>query len=54
MKYGEYVRTRNGKIRKIVDMVAQFYVIEEVTFDEKVNRNNIAYTAEDIVNHSYF
>lgn len=52
MKYGDYIRTKTGKIRKIVDTVAQYYLIKEVTFDEKVNRNDIGYTAEDIIKHS--
>ena len=52
IEVGDYVRTKTGKIRKIVEKLAQYYLIEKVTFDEIVNCNNTAYEDGDIVNHS--
>lgn len=47
IEVGEYVRTRNGKIRKVKDTVAQYYITDRLNI-----LDNNQFEKEDIVKHS--
>lgn len=47
IEVGEYVRTRNGKIRKVKDTVAQYYITDRLNI-----LDNNQFVKEDIVKHS--
>lgn len=44
---GEYVRTKNRKIRKVKDTVAQYYITDRLNITD-----NNQFVKEDIVKHS--
>ena len=44
---GEYVRTKRGKIRKVKDTVAQYYITDRLNITD-----NNQFVEEDIVKHS--
>lgn len=47
IKVGEYIRTNKGKIRKVKDTVAQYFITDRLN----VSDNN-RFTKEDILKHS--
>lgn len=47
IKVGDYVRTKNGKIRKVKDTVAQYYITDRLNISD-----NNQFTKENIVKHS--
>ena len=47
IEVGEYVRTKNGKIRKVKDIVAQYYITDRLNI-----LDNNQFEKEDIVKHS--
>jgi len=48
IQVGEYVRTKYGKIRKLISTLAQYYILEKINIEE---RNQ--YELEDIASHSF-
>lgn len=47
IEVGEYVRTKNGKIRTVKSTVAQYYITDRLNISD-----NNQFTKEDIVKHS--
>ena len=47
IEVGDYVRTRNGKIRKVKSTVAQYYITDRLNISD-----NNQFTKNDIVKHS--
>ena len=47
IEVGEYVRTKNGKIRKVKDTVAQYYITDRLNITD-----NNQFAKEDIVKHN--
>ena len=47
IEVGDYVRTKNGKIRKVKSTVAQYYITDRLNISD-----NNQFTKEDIVKHS--
>ena len=47
IKVGDYVRTKNGKIRTVKNTVAQYYITDRLNISD-----NNQFTKEDIVKHS--
>ena len=47
IEVGDFVRTRNGKIRKVKSTVAQYYIIDRLNISD-----NNQFEKEDIVKHS--
>lgn len=47
IEVGEYVKLQNGKIRKIISTVAQYYITDKLN----INEDN-QYTIQNIVKHS--
>lgn len=47
IEVGDYVRTRNGKIRKVKSTVAQYYITDRLNISD-----NNQFTKEDITKHS--
>ena len=47
IEVGDYVRTRNGKIRKVKSTVAQYYITDRLNISD-----NNQFEKEDIVKHS--
>ena len=47
IEIGEYVRTKNGKIRKVKSTVAQYYITDRLNISD-----NNQFEKEDIVKHS--
>lgn len=47
IEVGEYVRTKTGKIRKVKDTVAQYYITDRLNI-----LDNNQFVKEDIVKHS--
>ena len=47
IEVGDYIRTKNGKIRKVKDIVAQYYITDRINISD-----NNQFVKEDIVKHS--
>ena len=47
IQVGDYVRTKNGKIRKLISVVAQYYILDKFDITEKSQ-----YELKDIIKHS--
>ena len=47
IEVGDFVRTRNGKIRKVKSTVAQYYITDRLNISD-----NNQFEKEDIVKHS--
>lgn len=48
IKVGEFIKTKNGKIRKVKSTVAQYYITDRLNISD-----NNQFVREDIVNHSF-
>ena len=47
IEVGDYIRTKNGKIRKVKDIVSQYYITDRINISD-----NNQFVKEDIVKHS--
>lgn len=48
IKVGEYIRTKNGKIRKLISTVAQYYITDKLSIME-----DNQYEIQNIKKHSF-